>query len=636
MCGICGFVGLEETGLIEAMMVALAHRGPDADGRWVEGNVALGHRRLSVIDLDGGGQPMTSADGSLVITFNGEIYNHRELREQLVRRGHAFRTESDTEVLLAMVREHGADALEKLNGMFAFGVWDRATRELFLARDRVGIKPLCYLELPGAILFASETSALLCHAGCPRELDAGALADYLALRYVPGDSGLLRGIKRLPAGHFLRYRDSKLEIRRWWSPPEGSVRPGRSEDDCVEELGQLLETSVRRRLMSDVPYGAYLSGGLDSSVVVALMSTMMADPLPTFTVGFGTDRDETDAAAATARALGCDHYVVECGPESIELLPEVVNHSDEPMGDAISLPAYLLAREAKQHVKVVVTGEGADEIFGGYLFHAVMWAASAYRRVVPRPISDWLIQPLLSMTPATILNLAFRYPARLGQRGKLKALDYVRTLGSGSLDEGYRHLISLFDARDTGSLFTSDFEALLREQRSRAVQPDLEGGSEFDRLLRLQFAHWLPDNMLQRQDRMSMASGIEARVPYLDHELIEFAFGLQRNLRLRRLVGKYALRKLGRRLLPVETASRPKRPFYVPLESYFEQPRFQQMMDDLLSDEAVESRKIFRIDAVRALRDSMSEGEFVPVKQVFSLMTLELWFRSFLDRPPAR
>ena len=633
MCGICGYVGIDEPGLIERMTEVIHHRGPDDSGHFQDGDVALGHRRLSIIDLSGGHQPMATPDGSMVISYNGEIYNYRELRQSLTDRGHTFQTDSDTEVLLRAYQADGAAALAKLNGMFAFGIFDRAKRELFLARDRVGIKPLYYLELPGKLLFASETKALLQYAGWERTINAPAVRDYLALRYVPGYRGMFREVKRLPPGHYLRYRGGKVEIAPFWTPPiyDGAPR-NRSEGEYLEEFAELMRRSIRRRLISDVPFGAYLSGGLDSSVIVALMSEISNHPIKTFSVGFDYEHDELREAESTAKLLGCDHHVVECRATDVaSLLPQVVYHSDEPLGDAISIPMFQLAKEAKKEVTVILTGEGADEMLAGYLFHKVIWAGQVYRRLVPGAVNNGLVQPLLSAIPASFLNMAFQYPAYLGNRGKLKALDYVRMLGDGSLPDQYHHLISLFDARDLDGFFTPDFEAQMRDQQSD--EPLLEDvpGPVFDRILRLQFGHWLPDNMLLRQDKMGMASAIEGRVPYLDHELIEFDFRLPKSLRLRRLVGKYILRRFSESVLPRQTARRRKMPFYVPVENYFEQPDFVALMDDLLNARAVARRGIFRPQAVDALRQSMHRQEFLRVKQVFSLMTLELWFRIFVD-----
>jgi asparagine synthase (glutamine-hydrolysing) len=630
MCGICGTVGIEQPGLIEAMADAIAHRGPDDFGTFVDGDVSLGHRRLSIIDIAGGHQPMSTPDGALTIVFNGEIYNFAELRASLEARGARFETSSDTEVLLRLVERDGPDAVRRLNGMFAFAIFDRRSRELVLGRDRLGIKPLYYAALPGRFLFASEVKSLLRYEDLPRDLNPHAVQDYLGLRYVPGDVTMLRAVRRLPPAHLLRYRGGALSVERYWSPPLEPESPRRSEGEYLEELAELLERSVRRRLISDVPFGAYLSGGLDSSLIVALMSRLADEPVRSFSVGFDYEHDELSQARETAERLGCEHREVQCRAQDVTLLPEVVYHGDDPLGDAIAIPMYQLAREAKKHVTVILTGEGGDEIFAGYLFHKVMWAAHLYGRALPRGVRERVVQPLLGALPARLLNVAFRYPAYLGDRGKRKALDYLDVLNSGDLELGYRHLISLFDRRDTASLYTPDFAERLTEPHPWAG-PVETGGSAFDRMLRLQLHHWLPDNMLMRQDKMSMASAIEGRVPFLDHELVEFAFRLPRQLRLRGLVGKYLPRRVADRLLPRSTSRRRKMPFYVPIENYFQQAAFVEMMDDLLSDDSVRRRGLFRPEAVAALRRSMHQSEFLLVKQAFSLMVLELWFRTFVD-----
>jgi len=632
MCGICGYAGISDARLIEDMVESLAHRGPDDRGVFVDGGFALGHRRLSVIDLGGGHQPMTSPDGALTITYNGEIYNFRELRSELEARGTAFQTESDTEVLLHLYRYEREGALERLNGMFAFAIYDRERRELFAARDRMGIKPLHYLLLPNRLVFASEAKAILRYRDWSRTLNAPGVLDYLSLRYVPGDRGLFREVRRLPPGHWLRWREGEIELQRYWRPPEGVAGTDRSEEEWLEEFGELLERSVNRRLISDVAFGAYLSGGIDSSLIVALMSRLVSKPVKTFSVGFGYRHDELDQAEATAKQLGCDHHVVECRAHDVNLLPEVVYYADEPLGDPINIPMFQLARAAKRDVTVILTGEGADEIFGGYLFHKIIWAAQVYRRLVPRSLRRGLIAPAAGLVPVTALNWAFQYPADLGARGKLKAIDYLETLESNSVDEHYRHLISLFDARELKGLFTPDFESLLCEQSGAEREEFVPSESHFDDMLRLQFDHWLPDNMLLRQDRMSMASAVEGRVPYLDHELVEFAFRLPRKLRLRRLVGKYLLRRLGDRLLPRETSRRRKMPFYVPIELFFRDSQFRELAEDLLSESSLRRRGIFQPEAIAQLRGAMDPRNFLLVKQIFSLLTLELWFRIFWDQ----
>jgi asparagine synthase (glutamine-hydrolysing) len=635
MCGICGIVGIDEPDLIVSMSETLEHRGPDDHGTYHDGDVRLGHRRLSVIDVAGGHQPMATEDGSLVIVYNGEVYNYRELRRDLEQRGHRFRTESDTEVVLELFRESGPACLERLNGMFAFAVHDRRRGELFLARDRIGIKPLYYVELPGAFLFASEVKSLLRHEGWTPTINPRAIHDYLALRYVPGTTSIFNEVRRLPAGHYLTLRDGRVELRRYWAPPIGAGSERRSDDDYLDELAERMEASVRRRLITDVSFGAYLSGGLDSSVIVASMARLVDRPIKTFSVGFDYEHDELEQAAFTARHLGCEHHEISCGADDVQLLPRIVYHMDEPMGDAIILPMYKLSREAKKQVTVILTGEGGDEIFGGYLFHKLMWAAEIYRRAVPGPFRHWVVEPLISATPAGLLNVAFQYPAYLGRRGKQKVLDYLDLLDDSRLEGAYRHLISLFDARDTGPIYTEAFRARLEPTPPAEIPVSETSPSAeafLNRLIRLQFGHWLPDNMLLRQDKTGMANGIEGRVPFLDHELVEFALRLPRRLKLNRMTGKFILRRYAERLLPSEVVHRKKMPFYVPIENYFQHPAFQEMLHDLLSDASVRNRGIFRVEAVADLRGAMQRREFMLVKQVFSLMILELWFRIFVDR----
>ncbi len=635
MCGICGYSGIGDEALLTKMTDSLSHRGPDDHGYYRHGTVGLGHRRLSVIDIAGGHQPMVSDDGNLVLIFNGEIYNYRELRETLEHGGRRFTTASDTEVLLALYEERGAAALTELNGMFAFAVFDRRDGSLFLARDRIGIKPLYYLSLPGRFLFASEAKSILCYRDWSPTLNVRAVHDYLALRYVPGDRGMYRELRKLPAGHYLTYRDGSLDIRPYWEPTvyEGPHRRG--DEEYFDEFAELMDRSVKRRMISDVPVGAYLSGGLDSSTIVASMSRLTSKPVKTFSVGFDYEHDELNEAAATAKILGCDHHEIACRGEDVGLLAKIIHHLDEPMGDAIIIPMFQLSQAAKREVTVILTGEGGDEVLGGYLFHKLMWAGDVFRRTVPGAVRSALIAPLLAAMPVGAMNLAFKYPAYLGRRGKRKVLDYLKLLAPQRIDDAYRHLISLFDERDTQDLYTQDFRQELAEQSGHAGTLQTNGalrGAYFDRLLRLQFDHWLPDNMLLRQDRTGMAHGIEGRVPFLDHELVEFGARLPRRLKLRRMTGKYILRKYASGLLPREVAQRKKMPFYVPIENYFQQKEFRDLMDDLLNEESVRRRGLFRPEAVATLRAQTDRREFVRVKQVFSLMVLELWFRIFHDR----
>ncbi|MFQ5349929.1 MAG: asparagine synthase (glutamine-hydrolyzing) [Thermoanaerobaculia bacterium] len=354
------------------MADSMRHRGPDSSGFFRDGEVALGHRRLSIIDVAGGQQPLENEDGSLVLICNGEIYNYQRLRQELIERGHRFRTRSDSEVVLHLYEESGPACLSRLNGMFALALFDRRTRQLFLARDRIGIKPLYYARAGSRFLFASEIKALLRWPALDTEVDALAIHRYLALRYVPGPGTLFHSIHKLPAAHYAIFAEGELQLVRYWQPELWDGEYPYSEQDYEEQFRELFERSVRRRLISEVPVGAYLSGGLDSSVIVAAFSKLIDRPVKTFSVGFGYSHDEIEQAAETARHLGCDHTQVDCTAEDLLLLPTIVHHLDEPIGDPIVVPMYLLAREATKQVTVILTGEGADEIFGGYLFHRAL------------------------------------------------------------------------------------------------------------------------------------------------------------------------------------------------------------------------------------------------------------------------
>ena len=634
MCGICGFIGIREDGLLERMTTSMSHRGPDGCGYFQCGEVGLGHRRLSIIDVEGGRQPIENEDGSLVLIFNGEIYNYQELREGLLERGHRFRTRSDSEVILHLYEEMGADCLRRLAGMFAIAIWDKRQRQLFLARDRLGIKPLYYVETGGAFLFASEFKAILQYDGFEAELNPAAVHEYLALRYVPGPGGMLRGLRKLPAAHYAVVRNGRLSIERYWTPEMYGGPFPHSEEEYLEGYAERFERSVRRRMISEVPVGAYLSGGLDSSAIVAVMSKLSSMPVRTFTVGFDYEHDELAQAAETARLLGCEHTPVACRISDIELLPKLIYHLDEPLGDPIVIPMYQLAREAKKQATVILAGEGADETMGGYLFHKALLWGRTLGDYMPSAIRRGVLSPALAATPSSWMNLAFHYPAELGERGKRKVLDFVGLLDRERLDAAYTHLISLFDARDTADLYEEEFRRCVNGTIPGGAQTEIATAAapELNRILQLQFSHWLPEDILMKQDKMSMAAGIEARVPFLDHELVEYSLKIPPKLKIRGGTTKYLLRRYAERILPPQVVKRRKMPFYVPLEKYFDDPAFKDMVEDTLSEKSVRNRGFFRPEAVTRLREAMSRREFLFVKQAFSLVVLELWCRMAIDR----
>jgi asparagine synthase (glutamine-hydrolysing) len=631
MCGIAGIAGIADSALLRRMTAVIRHRGPDDDGQFFENDAGIGIRRLSIIDVAGGRQPITNEDETLVIVFNGEIYNYRELRVELLARGHRFRTDSDTEVILHLFEDEGPRCLERLNGMWAIAIWDRTRRRLFLARDRLGVKPLYYVTAGHRMLFASEIKSLLEYRDWQPAADPEAIHSYIALRYVPGPGTMLSGARKLPAAHYAIWENGCLTLHRYWSPDAYGGPFPLTDREYLEGFAEEFERSVQMRLMSEVPLGAYLSGGVDSSTIVALMAKLTNSPVRTFTVGFGYERDEFAEAAETARRLGCRHTEVSCRASDLELLPRIIWHLDEPIGDPIVVPMFQLAHEAKKHVTVILAGEGADELLGGYLFHQVLLRAHQAARVVPGVVRRWIVRPALGALPPGVLDLAFDYPAALGTRGKQKVIDFLGLMNRAQLKQGYRHLISLFDERDTQDLYADDFKSRLGAPREE-FEPAGENLPLLNRIIDLQFEHWLPDDILTKQDKLSMASGIEVRVPFLDYKLVEYMLRMPPELKIRRGTVKYALREFAKGLMPPDAAGRRKRAFYVPLEKFLQEPKFVEMANDTLSDRVVRERGIFDPPAVARLRNRARSGGFIEAKQVFSLVSLELWHRIMIDQ----
>jgi asparagine synthase (glutamine-hydrolysing) len=609
------------------MSKVLSHRGPDGEGYLRCGPVSMGMRRLSIIDLAGGDQPIYNEDRTIAVCYNGEIYNYLELMEELQRRGHRFSTHCDTEVLVHGYEEYGIDILERLNGMFAFALYDMRRGELILARDRAGQKPLYYHHQNGRFLFASEIKAILEADGVERRCNVPALDSYLALRYVPQPETLFGGISVLPAAHYLRLRNGQAEIRRYWRV---NLSPGSyaRESDYTEEFRHLFIDAVRLAMRSDVPVAAYLSGGVDSSLVVAVMRRF-TDHLKTFSLGFGSAIDETAQAEELARRLGCEHQTVHCGPEELERLPRAVWHLERPIGDALILAYFRLAEAASDHGKVVLSGEGADELFAGYSFHKIIRWTEVYHRWVPRVVNRALAVPLLSAAPVDLLDRFFVYPAHLGARGKAKTVDYLRGYADRSLNQNYVALRALFDQAERQELFAGPLKELASDTWQRGPEPT--PGPFLDRLLALQFDDWLQDNLLLRQDKNTMAHSLELRAPFLDHRLIELAFRMPPGLKVRGLVDKYVERELARELLPPENVRRSKNPFYFPLEDFRTRPELRELVRMTLDPVRVRRRGHFDPAAVSRLVSRMETGEFLYLKQVLSLVILELWHMVFID-----
>lgn len=632
MCGIVGTAGFHEAGLIRRMCDSIRHRGPDSDGiaELPAFKLAVGMRRLAIIDVKGGDQPFVSSDGLVHLVHNGEIYNFRDVRSDLEELGRRFHTRSDTEVALEAYLQWGHEAWSRLQGMFAIAILDTrgAKPELHVVRDRLGIKPLYYAVAGERMAFASEIKALTLWPGHRADVDVNAIADYLALRYVPGPRSLLKGIAKLPAGHRMTWTDGKIDISRWWSPPgAGHPVPNMAFADSVERFGGALRAAIKSHMIADVPVGAFLSGGIDSNVIVALMAELSDQPVHTFSIGFPDFPDhDRDRAAITAKTLGTKHTPIECRPEDMARLGDIAWHLDEPVGDAIVVPMYVLAREARKDVTVVLSGEGADEILGGYMFHRKLAQIERLRQFVPG-----LAWPLASATarrlPTAFLDRLFDYPGRLGEDGRRKVADMLASFGSDSLGELYRGAVSLFDPGDIRAAAANS--ALSSRARRPAVPSMLAGGTALQRLVSAQYDDWLPDDILMKADKMTMAHSLEGRVPYMDEAVVLAAAAIPDRHKLGRDANKKVLRSFAESLLPKEIVAAPKMAFYVPLESYLNTPALQDLMRRTLDEDRTRRRGLFSHDWIRSQLQAGAEAGFLPWKRLFSIIMLELWFERF-------
>lgn len=632
MCGICGILYLDGTPArseeVEPMLALLVHRGPDQGNVIVDGSCALGNRRLAIQDLSpDGALPMRSVDNNLIIAYNGEIYNHPQIRQSLEAEGLRYRTTSDTESLLKLYRRYGTEMLRFLRGMFAFALWNTTEQTLFLARDRMGEKPLFYYADDRVFVFASELKALFAHPAVPREsaFDAESLALYLAYGYMPAPETAFRGIHVLPPGHRIELSASgghAVKPLEYWSVPQprGAEQASASASFQREKMGSLREAlgeSVRQSLISDVPLGAFLSGGLDSSLIVALMRRHSNATIRTFSIGFEGDAsfDETRYAQQVARHLNTEHTAFTVKPQALDLLPRLVWHHDQPFADSSAIPTYLVSQLTRDHVTVALTGDGGDELFAGYERFYAMQLINRLN-VLPRPL--W----------RSASRLLDAVPEGTGYYNAVKrARRFVRG-ASFSRSEAYFDFIRLFDGAWSAQLLPSlqsDLAARHFVTRAGGDAIDLPG------LLRLNMTTYLPDDLLVKTDRSSMAVSLETRAPLLDHWLIEMVSTIPVDLKLRGSTTKYILKQASADLLPPEIINRPKHGFGVPLGAWLRKDA-SLVRDVLLSREA-RGRGLLHIPAVERLIEEHVGGRRDHGQRLWSLLTLEWWYRLFIDPP---
>jgi asparagine synthase (glutamine-hydrolysing) len=629
MCGIAGrllyhadSVDRELAGLAR-MIAPLRHRGPDDEGLWSDGTVSLGSRRLAIIDLTTRGrQPIANEDGTVRIVMNGEIYNFEELRKRLSRAGHTFRSDTDTETVVHLYEEEGIECLTHLRGMFAFAIWDARRRLLFVARDRLGKKPLWYHADHDGFLFASEPKALLQDKAVHAEVEPTAIHHYLTYGYVPHPLSAFRSLRKLPPAHYLLVRDGQVTTHRYWSLRYGMKRT-QTEDALGEELVERLGEAVRLRLIADVPLGALLSGGVDSSVIVALMRRFSSKPVRTFSIRFDdTAYDESRYARDVATRFETEHHETVVKPDAIALLPRLVWHYDEPFADSSALPSMALSAMARDFVTVALSGDGGDESFLGYDRYVAADAAR-WLEFIPAPArltAASIARALPAGPPKSLRERSRRFASALALPGRRR----------------YGSWMSVFDEPAKRALYSNDFAATVGDVESFAILDAAYAASDATSIAEAS-AHadiqtYLPDDLLVKMDIASMAASLEVRSPFLDHEIVEFAASLPANMKLRGRTQKYLLKRVMSGVLPAEIMHRPKMGFAVPLERWFRHDLRELAYDVLLGTRAVQ-RGWFRGETVRRMLDDHVAGRAYHHPRLWALLVLELWHRTFIDGP---
>jgi asparagine synthase (glutamine-hydrolysing) len=628
MCGICGKLNFEpearvESALIRAMLNTIRHRGPDDEGVYLARQVGLGHRRLSIIDLNSGHQPISNENGSIWIVFNGEIYNYRELRSFLLSKGHVFKTQTDTEVIVHLYEEIGPQCVEKLRGMFAFAIWDENKKSLFLARDRVGIKPLYYCLTKKSLLFGSEIKAILADPTVDREIAPDIIDRFLTFLYVPGEETLLKGISKLAPGHYLVLKDGRAEIRQYWDLQFQKPERTPSIKDAERQLLSLLAEAVEQHMIADVPVGVLLSGGVDSTAVLSFAAEKTDKEISSYTVGFSdpTVADERPYARLAAETFGSRHYEMTISAKDFaDFMPRYVWHMEEPVCEPPAIALYYVSKLASEHVKVLLSGEGGDEAFAGY---------SNYRNIA------WLerlksVFPPLNSTTAWGLSTAnsWLHSPRIAKYAPLMNVQFPNYYYSRTSNP-FR-----YSGNGLGELYTSSFAGSIQKEHTieplRRLFANVKGQGVLDQMLYIDTKTWLPDDLLIKADKMTMANSVELRVPLLDHKVLEFAASLPSQYKVKGFTTKRILKDTLSKRVPQRILDRKKVGFPVPYESWLRN-ECKDVTWSVLTDRKTAQRGYFENNAIKRLIER-NNNDGIYSKEVFSLVTLELWHRAFLDR----
>jgi asparagine synthase (glutamine-hydrolysing) len=629
MCGIAGWINLENKtsqndgeAVLHRMCERMKHRGPDSEGLWLDEQVALGMRRLSIIDLHTGEQPVYSEDKSVVVVMNGELYNFREVRSDLEKRGHKFATNTDSEILPHLYEEYGEAMLEHINGMFAFALWDKNKKKLLVARDRFGEKPLYYGVFAGKLIFASEPKVLLENPSVKAEINTDALRSFLSFDYVPAPASIYKNIYKLPAAHFLTVERGEVKTRRYWNLTFHKNGNTPTIEKAAEDLRELLSDAVRMRLVADVPLGILLSGGVDSSTVAAFAVRHSTEKVKTFSIGFEEDSfDESKYARQVATHLGTEHYEDKLSVRrAADLISEIAKWLDEPLSDGSLIPTFLLSRFVRQHVTVALGGDGGDEIFAGYPMYFGHKMARVYDSI-PRFLRSGLIEPIVNNLPVSTKNLSFDYKAK-------------RFVAAAKYDTVTRHhsWFGSFSIDEQNDLLSRDVLASTSGDIYRGAKDLLKITDARDEIERMQFLDmnfYMAEDILTKVDRASMAVSLEVRAPFLDPRVAQFAAALPLEYKLKGSKGKYVLKKAVEPLLPRAILQRPKKGFGIPIAEWLK-GSLNPLLRDLLAPERLKNQGLFDAEFVRQLIKEHETGAASHHKQLWTLLVFQLWFDNFM------
>jgi len=628
MCGITGWINLKNSNspdteaVLHSMCERIVHRGPNSEGLWLDDTVALGMRRLSVIDLETGDQPVFNGDKSVVVMMNGELYNYREIREDLERKGHTFTTKSDTEILPHLYDEYGEDLVDHLNGMYAFSLWDSRNKKLIIARDRFGEKPLYYGVFDGKLLYASEPKAILAHPSVKSELDLNSLRQYLSFDYVPAPNSIYKGISKLPAAHMLTVENGEIKVRRYWNM-SWAESPAESQSRKEDELRKLLSDAVRMRLVADVPLGILLSGGIDSSTVAAFAVQHATERVKTFSIGFEEDSfDETKYARQVAKHLNTEHYEEKLSATTAgDLISEIGTWLDEPMSDGSLIPTFLLAQFVRKHVTVALGGDGGDELFAGYPMYHAHNVAQKYL-AIPAFLRNGVIEPIVRRLPVSTDNMSFDYKAkRFIRAANLDLVERHHTwFGSFAAESQSRLLSKDVLAATTGNIYQGPIDALA----------DCDATTDIEKMQYLDINYYLAEDILTKVDRAAMAVSLETRAPFLDPRIGQFAAALPLEYKLSGKSGKHILKLAMADMLPANILNRPKKGFGIPIATWL-RGRLRPLIEEMLDEKRLNEQGLFNAKYVRGLIDEHLNNRASHHKELWTLLVFQLWHDNFLS-----